>query len=212
MPDPNLTGDNTPPSNEDVDLTDDELSLLDEDTLKKVKSLSAQKRHWRKKAEIAEEKIKNFPSTSPAPSAAPVPPVSAPAPQVDVEKAARKAAMDLKREEHLATLPEDKRGTIKEVFDSLTSGKEVTLGNFNSYMTMAMRAAGVEPKSSFSHHITSAANGAVPPVSKPGPTKEQVEMAQKAGIDPNKVYGEKADFSNMLNAHKFVDQKSNEVI
>jgi hypothetical protein len=209
--DPDNTG-----KNDEVIISDEELELLDEDTSKKIKTLSAQKKHWREKAvnqasgksyrELYEESKKATPPPVTPPANSEVPPVQT----VDAEAVARKVAMEMKREEYLGSLPEDKRNTVKEVFNSITTGKELNVQNFNDYMSMACRAVGVETNQNISGRITSFASGSVPPTNKPGPTPEQAELAKKAGLNPDEVYGEKVDYSNMLNAHKFSTDNKDE--
>jgi len=212
-----LDGDKTP-NNDDFDsktIWDKvaELGIEDEEFINSLKTLDFQRKHNRglavdpKTGKKYRDLLKEL-TTSAPPAPVVTPPVADP--QVDVEKAARKVAMDMKLEEYLGSVPEDKRATVKEFYGSITTGKEIGISNFNDYMSAACRAAGVEVQSRSAHRINNFASGAVPPTSKPGPTPEQIEMAKRAGLDPNEVYGDKADFSNLLNAHKFIGDKKDE--
>jgi hypothetical protein len=205
---PSNTGADTTAINEEVKFEDDELNTIEETTSKKIKTLDAQKRHWREKAQRAEDEARKATqelSELKAKNSPPPAPVSAPQP-IDVETAARKVAMDMERDKMIMGLPEDKRGSVKEVYTAITAGKTVDISNLNDYMETAMRAVGIDPRVNTSHRITSSSHGSVPPTTPPGPTKEQVELAQKLGNDPEKVYGQKADYSRMANAEKFMDK------
>ena len=210
--DPNLDPDNTGENDTDVEISEEEIEHLDEETSKKIKTLMAQKAHWRKKAKEALEKKEEPQKPNVEPKLTEPEPALQPAPESepkvqDPEKVAKDAAVYLKKSEYLSSVPEDKRATVDEFFKSITAGKDITPDNFNNYMEASCRAAGVEPGKNTYHSINSSASGAVPPTEAPGPTKEQQEAARKAGNDVDEVYGEKTDFSNMLNAEKFVDTK-----
>jgi len=69
--DPNETpGSDTTLNNDeleqDVDIQDDELEVLEEDTSKKIKTAIAQKKHWRTKAEKANEEFEAYKEANPA--------------------------------------------------------------------------------------------------------------------------------------------------
>lgn len=131
------------------------------------------------------------------------PKVSQPA-TADVEGAARKVAMEIERDKLLASISEDKRDGVKEIFSALTSGKEVSIGNINSFMEASMRAVGIEKRVDSFNRINSSSSGSIPPRAIPGPTEAQIAFAKKVGNDPVKVYGKEVDFSRMANAEKFL--------
>ena len=208
---PNSDPDNT--GKNDKVLTDDELNNLSEEELRaQLKTVQYQKVHWREKAQKANQDLETLkkPAAPPEPNPAPTPqPVVQ---SVDVEAAARKVAMDMKRDEMLTDVPEDKRATVKEFYDSLSTGKQIDVSNIGTYMQAAMRAAGLEVKTGNANKIISSSSGAVPPRTMPGPTPEQIELARKFGQDPAKVYGEKVDTSAMLNPEKFFVEQKKELI
>lgn len=202
---PNGTEDTTSQNNEqEVEISEDELALLDDDTTKKVQTLSAQKAHFREKAKKLEEELKGLrekvksseqpPSPAPASSQTP-----------SAEEAAKRAILALRVEEDLSQVPDDKKATVKEFYSSLTSGKNLDIASHNTYLEAAKRAAGIVVTQGRSHHIySSAASGSVPPVAPPGPTPEQIRLARLAGNDPNKVYGKEANYSDLHNAERFL--------
>jgi hypothetical protein len=217
MTDTNLPGNQNPQDtgldenqlNQEVELSEEEKLNPGEKTSKKISSLIAIKQYWREKALKAIQDAETFKKElDTLKNSTPTPPTNPPVNDATaVEVAARKVAMDMRKEEFLTEVPEDKREVVKDFYNSLTAGKEVTIQNFSGYMSAAMRAAGVEQRQFSSHKISTHASGSIPPTQKPGPTKEEVDMARKAGNDPEKVYGEKVDFSNLLNADKFIDKK-----
>lgn len=209
---PNPGGDNTP-TNDKV-LSDEELNNLSEEELRKqLKTTMYQKLHFREKFSKAEEELQKLKGANTPPPTPVTPPAVTPAAQpVDVEAAARKVAMDMKRDEMLVGVPEDKRETVKEFYNSITQGKQIDVTNIGTYFQAAMRAGGVEPTVSNANKIISSSSGAVPPRTMPGPTPEQIALANKLGNDPSKVYGEKVDTSGMLNPDKFFADEKKELI
>jgi hypothetical protein len=209
----NGSDDTTSQNNEqDVVITDDELALVDDDTAKKVQSLSAQKAHFRDKAKKAEDKLKEaeakLASLQPVTQPINTPPQAQAS--VGVEEAAMRALISLKAQEELGFISEDKRATVKEFYGSLTAGKNLQASDVNTYMEAAKRAAGVTSSGRTHHSFTSNASGSVPPTTLPGPTPEEAEMARRAGNDPNKVYGKDANYSGLHNAEKFIGRKEQE--
>jgi hypothetical protein len=190
------------PNEQEFEFSAEELEALDDKAKQAIPTLSAQKKHWREKAVAAQQELEKLKSATP-PAPPVVPPTPAPQPQVDQEAVVRKVLMDSKRDEALASLPEDKRTAVKEVYSSLTLGKNIDSVNFGSYMEMAMNAVGVKQRVSTSNRITSAAPGAIPPKSAPGPTPAEIEMARIAGNDPNKVYGKDASLEGLHDAKRF---------
>jgi hypothetical protein len=208
----NGSDDTTSQNNEqDVEITADELALVDDDTAKKVQSLSAQKAHFRDKAKKAEDKLKEAEAKLASLQPNTPPPVTTP-PVLsgNVEEAAMRALINLKAQEELGFVPEDRRATVKEFYGSLTAGKNLQASDVNTYMEAAKRAAGITSSGRTHHSFVSSASGSVPPTSAPGPTPEEVEMARRAGNDPNKVYGKEANYAGLYNAEKFIGKKEQE--
>lgn len=207
---PNGSGDTTPSSNEndqDFEFSAEELEALDDKAKQAILTLGAQKKHWRTKAKENEAKIEALKNTPP-PVVPPVitqPPVAA-----DPEAVVRKIIIEDKLKESLASIPEDKRASVTEVYKSLTAGKPVDSATFQSYFGMALNALGVQGRTTSSHQITTGANGAIPPKTPPGPSAEDIEMAKKAGNDPAKVYGPDASMEGLHNAERFIAKNEEE--
>lgn len=202
-------------ANEEVNLSDDEKTALQQDTSKKFETVAAQKAHFREVARKEKEKrvqleqenarlIAEAAAKTPPAPVTPPDPAAPPALQADAETAARKVAMELRRDEAILALPEDKRGSVTDFYNALTVGKNVDVTNISDFLGAAMRAAGVTPPTNSSNRIISNSNGNIPPREAPGPTAEQIDFARKVGNDPAQVYGDKADFSALDNAEKFV--------
>ncbi len=212
MPIPNGQPDNAGSSNEqDFEFTEEELANLDDKAKQAITSLSAQKKHWREKAKVTEDELKKIKEAPPAPATDPNPAPASTPPQMDPEAAARKVLLEEKLTESLVSVPEDKRAQVEEVYRSLTTGKSINSASFQSYFDMAKSALGVTTRSASSHRITTGAGGAIPPKTHPGPTPEQIKMAQAAGNDPAKVYGPTADLSGLHNAERFIDKNEEEI-
>lgn len=156
-----------------------------------------------KQAGIDPETGKKIGSNEPVPPPAPTPGPALPT-TPDMESIAKKVLIETERDRMLATLPEDKRESVKEIFTAITANKEVNTINLGSFLEASARAVGVDTRGNNFNKIISGTGGAVPPRSAPGPTKEQIEFAKKLGNDPEKVYGKEVDFSHMANAQKFL--------
>lgn len=197
-------------ANQDVVISDEEKSTLEDTTSSKIETLIHQKKWWREKAQKALQEVNELKAkVTPPPVAPPVSESIPVAQSAEVEAVARRVAMEMKRDELLAVFPEDKRGSVKEVFTALTAGKQLDNSNLNVYLEVAARAVGVEmAKMNSANRILSSSPGSIPPRTLPGPTPEQVALAQRLGNDPSKVYDPKLDLSHMANAEKFFGPKT----
>lgn len=209
---PNPGGDKT--LEHDKVLSDDELNNLSEEELRKqLKTTMYQKLHFREKFSKADEELQKLKGSNIVPPATVVPPAPVTTVQpVDHEAVARKVAMDMKRDEMLLGIPEDKRESVKGFYDAISNGKQVDITNIGTYMQAAMGAAGIAPTVNSANRVISSSPGAVPPRTMPGPTPEQVALAQRLGNDPAKVYGKEVDLSGMLNPEKFFSDEKKELI
>lgn len=201
----------TTQNNEEVVVSPEELALLDETTQNKIKSLSAQKAHWRDKEDRARKDLEAYKALHPdtPPLSVPAPITATPASSLDAEAIARKVMFEEKRDEYLNLVPEDKRNQVQEIFNSLSAGKNLKSSDVASYMDLAKRAVGIVITNNFNHRITTASSGAIPPKTPPGPTPEQIKMARLAGNDPKAVYGDEIDFSNLHGAERFKAGEAN---
>lgn len=187
----------------EVVFTDQEKAAMDTELAKKVATLTAQKIHQRTKREEAEKALNELKTQSMQKAPDPAQSVVVPS-TVDVAQAAKKVVMDIERDKLIASFPEEKRSSVREIFTALTAGKEVDATNISSFIETAGRAVGVELNVNNSNKIISTSGGNLPPRTPPGPSKEQIGFAKMIGNDPEAVYGQNADFSRLAGADKFV--------